>query len=24
MPILSRRLARRTEFCECLKPLFYR
>jgi hypothetical protein len=22
MPILSRRLARRTEFCECLKPLF--
>ena len=23
MPILSRRLALRTEFCECLKPLFY-
>jgi hypothetical protein len=23
MPILSRRLALRAEFCECLKPLFY-
>jgi hypothetical protein len=23
MPILSRRLALRGEFCECLKPLFY-
>jgi hypothetical protein len=22
-PILSRRLALRSEFCECLKPLFY-
>jgi hypothetical protein len=23
MPILSRRLALRAEFCECPKPLFY-